>query len=308
MSDDGPHAEAGAYVWSIYALIWIQRGDFSRARHANQRALERIREVGDFNLEFEVWQTRSALNICSGNFGEAEAAWTRTRDLSRRKGNPQGTCWSLLDEVETRVGRGEDNAAARALDAALAIPVAETDGGTNIEIHFATALVRARQDRFEEAIAAADAVVDMVASRAPTGFHWADFCASSVDVYLDVLERGKPEGAARAELEKKAARGCKVVRRVSRQFGNVRPRRWLLSGLLEWERGNGDSALAHLRRAEETAARMDMPFERARARYEIARRGGAGAQRASYLEDAARTFHSLGAGLMLARVRDAQGV
>jgi hypothetical protein len=53
---------------------------------------------------------------------------------------------------------------------------------------------------------------------------------------------------------------------------------------------------------------MDMPFERARARYEIARRGGAGAQRASYLEDAARTFHSLGAGLMLARVRDAQGV
>ncbi len=308
MTDHGPHTEAGAYVWSIYALIWIQRGDFSRARHANQRALERIREVGDFNLEFEVWQTRSALNICSGNFGEAEAAWARTRDLAKRKGNPQGMCWSLLDEVETRVGRGEDSAAARALDAALAIPVAGTDGGTNIEIHFATALVRARQGRFDEAIAAADEVVGMVASRAPTGFHWADFCASAVGVYLDVLERGKPEGSARAELEKKAARGCKVVRKVSRQFGNVRARRWLLSGLLAWERGNADSALADLRRAEETAARMDMPFERARARYEIARRGGAGAERASYLEDAARTFRSLGAGLMLARVREAQGL
>jgi hypothetical protein len=51
---------------------------------------------------------------------------------------------------------------------------------------------------------------------------------------------------------------------------------------------------------------MDMPYERARAQYEIARNGGAGARREALLADAAATLERLGALQMLRRVREAQ--
>jgi hypothetical protein len=86
----------------------------------------------------------------------------------------------------------------------------------------------------------------------------------------------------------------------------VRSRRWLLQGALEWERGRPDRALKAWRRAEATAAAMEMPFERAKARYEIARHGGAGDERAAYLAGAAATFEELGARQMLRRVRQAE--
>jgi class 3 adenylate cyclase/tetratricopeptide (TPR) repeat protein len=303
MTDESGQTEAAAYVWSIQALIHAHRGNWELAKEANQRALDRIREVGDFNLEAEVWQTRSAVHICEGNFAAAEKAWTHTRELSRRRHNPQVLCWSLLDEVETHLGRDDLELAARTLDAALAVPTAESDGSSTIEKHFATALVRARQGRYDEAVRQADAVVAMVARQRPAGFHWVDFCAGAVEVYFDVMERAP---ARRAALMRRARRGCRAVRRASRSFGNVRPRRWLLQGLLEWHRGEGEKAFQAWRRADATAARMDMPFERARARFEIARHGGGGAERGDLLEQAARTFDELGARYMLRRVREEQ--
>jgi tetratricopeptide (TPR) repeat protein len=307
MTESGGHTEAGAYVWSIKALIEAHRGNWRGAVEANRIALARIREVGDFNLEAEVWQTRSAIHICEGNYGAAEAAWLRTRELGKRNGNPQVLCWSLLDEVETRIGRDEVDQAAAALEAALEVPTPEGDGSDAVEKHYATALVRAGQGRWGEAVHAADAVVDRVGRQPPAGFHWVDFCAGAVDVIFDSMENGGAFAAdMRAELEAKAERGNKVVRRVSRQFGNVRPRRFVLQGLLEWQRGDHDGAIRTWRRSERLAARKDMPFERARARYEIARHGGAGSHRDAWLEDASDTFRALGASQMVRRVREAQ--
>jgi hypothetical protein len=214
-------------------------------------------------------------------------------------------CWSLLDEAETRVGRDEIDDAARALEQALAIPTAPNDGSSTIEKAYATALVRAAQGRWDDAIHAADTVVGIVAQRPPSAFHYVDFCAGAVLVYFDALENGAGD---REGLRRTATRGCKVVRRVSRQFGNVRSRRWLLQGLLEWEYGRANEAHAAWRRAAATAKRMDMPFELARARYEIASHGGPGADRAAHLAGAATTFEQLGARRMLRRVRDAEAI
>ena len=307
MTEAGGHREAGAYVWSIKALIAAMRGQWAVAVHDNERALNGIREVGDFNLEAEVWQTRAAIRICQGNFAAAEEAWRHTRELARRNDNPQVLCWSLLDEVETRIGRDDVDAAAPVLERALTVPTPDSDGSSAVEKHFATALVRVRQDRWDEAVRAADAVVDRIVRNNPAGFHWVDFCAGAVEVQLEVLERGgRYADAHRGELIARAERGVKVVRRLAWQFDSVAPRRWLLQGLLDWQRGRPDRARDAWRRAERTATRMDMPFERARARYEIARHGGAGGERDALLHDAARTFESLGADYMLRRVREQQ--
>jgi class 3 adenylate cyclase/tetratricopeptide (TPR) repeat protein len=304
MVDAGAQREASAYVWNIWAVIAAHRGHWARAEAANTKAPARLDEVGDFNLEAEVWQMRSAIFICSGAFGRAESAWRRHRELAERKGNAQNLCWSLLDEAETRVGLDEIDAAARALDAALGIPTAPNDGSSTIEKHYATAIVRAAQGRNPEAIAAADAVVETIARQPPSAFHYVDFCAGAARVYFDVLEAGDCD---RAATLRKAELGCKLVRRASRMFGNVRSRRWLLQGLLDWEQGHRDRAHRAWRRAEATAVSMDAPYDRARVQYEIARHGGAGGGREAYLADAAATLEWLGAMQMLRRVREAQG-
>ena len=79
MVDAGAQREASAYVWNVWAVIHAHRGDWARAEKANATALERLGEVGDFNLEAEVWQTRSAIYLGSGAFGSAESAWSRHR-------------------------------------------------------------------------------------------------------------------------------------------------------------------------------------------------------------------------------------
>jgi class 3 adenylate cyclase/tetratricopeptide (TPR) repeat protein len=303
MVDAGAQHEASAYVWNVWAVIHAHRGDWARAERANATALERLGEVGDFNLEAEVWQMRAAICICSGAFGAAESGWSRHRALAEGKRNSQNLCWSLLDEAQTGVGRDDIDAAAEALDAALAIATAPNDGSSTIEKHYATAVVRAAQGRWPEAIQAADAIVEMLARQPPSAFHYVDFCAGAVGVYFDALEAGRCD---RATTLRRARRGCKVVRRASRQFGSVRSRRWLLEGLLAWAEGDHDAARERWRRAEAVAVRTGTHFELARARYEIARHGDAAAQRRAYLADAAATFERLGALQMLRRVREAQ--
>jgi class 3 adenylate cyclase/tetratricopeptide (TPR) repeat protein len=304
MVDAGAQREASAYVWNVWAVIHAHRGAWADAEAANTTALERLGEVGDFNLEAEVWQMRSAIYICSGAFGRAETAWSRHRELAQRKGNPQNLCWSLLDEAETCVARDEVAAAARALEAALAIPTAANDGSSTIEKHYATTIVRAAQGRYDDAIAAADAIVEMIEQQPPSAFHYVDFCAGAVRVYFEALEAGRCD---RAATLRKAELGCKLVRHAARLFGNVRSRRWLLQGLLEWEKGRRERAHKAWRRAEGIAESMDASYERARAQYEIARHDGAGAGRDAYLAAAAATLEELGALQMLRRVREAQG-
>jgi class 3 adenylate cyclase/tetratricopeptide (TPR) repeat protein len=303
MVDTGAQHEASAYVWNVWAVIHAHRGDWARAEKANATALERLGEVGDFNLEAEVAQMRAAICICSGAFRAAESGWSRHRALAEGKRNPQNLCWSLLDEAESRVGLDEVDAAAQALDAALAIATAPSDGSSTIEKHYATAVVRAAQGRWQEAIREADAIVEMLVRQPPSAFHYVDFGAGAVDVYFDALEAG---GGNRAANLRRARRGCKVVRRASRQFGSVRSRRWLLEGLLAWEEGDHDGARERWRRAEAVAMRKGTGYEVARARYEIARHGAADAERRAYLADAAATFERVGALQMLRRVRDAQ--
>ena len=207
--------------------------------------------------------------------------------------------------MDTLLGRGDTENAARVLETAIAVPTAASDGSSNIDKQRATAVTRLRQGRYAEAVAAADVVVEMVTRQPPTGYHWVDFCASAIEVYLCVLESGGEYARARQrELERRADHGCKALARLSRIFGNVRPRSWLLRGLLHLQRKQPARALKAFHLAESIAIEMDMPFERARALYEIGRYSD-GAMRASHLSTAAEIFKRLGAGYFVSQAKAA---
>ena len=280
MGEAEGQSEALAYVWNLNALIEAQRGGWRKGIRANDRSLEAFGEIGDYNLEAEIWQTRSALHICAGDFRGAEPCWTRTREFAARNENPQLECWSWLDEVQTQLGRGDVDAAGRALEASLAIETAASDGGTLIEKHYSTAATRLLQGRHDDAVAAADAVIEMVTAQLPTGFVWADFTAGALEVYLDLGEQRRAEVAAKA------------LRKITWTFHGVRPRRWLLAGRLEWERGRHDRARKAWRKAESVARAMGMEYDVARAQLELVRHG---AGDTSMRAQAIATFEQLGA-------------
>ena len=185
--------------------------------------------------------------------------------------------------MQTRLGRGETELADAALEAALAIETPPSDGGTLIEKHFCTAGTRLRQGRRAEALRAADDVIEIVTAKAPTGFIFADFAAGAVEIHLDLLATA--EGAEREELERRVRRGCKVLRKLAFTFQGIRPRRWLLVGRLESERGRREKAVAAWRKSEAVAKAMEMEYDLARAR--VALGGDLGA--------ATETFERLGA-------------
>jgi class 3 adenylate cyclase/tetratricopeptide (TPR) repeat protein len=294
MADQEGQSEALAYVWNVNALIAAQRGAWRQGIGASDRALEVFGEIGDYNLEAELWQTRSALHICAGDFLGAEACWARTRELADRNANPQLECWSLLDEAQTHYGRGATEQAAVALEAALAIPTARSDRGTLIEKSFTSAITRLRQGAPAAAIAGADEVLAMVRREVPTGFHWAEFAAGAVEVQLELLERARTT-SDRDALERRARDGCATLRRISKRFHGIAARRWLLQGTLEWELGHSEQARLAWRRAEAVATAMGIDYDLVRAHVELLRHGVAGPDAARLGSRAIQTLDRLGA-------------
>jgi tetratricopeptide (TPR) repeat protein len=271
MAQQQSHYVAAAYVCHIQALLEAQRGNWLGAKASNLQTMSLIQEIGDYNLEAEAWVVRATVYLAEGNFADAPQAWANARRLATRNGNQQILCWSYLDEVDTANGVGDVEAAQAALTLALAIPTPPTDGGTLIDKARACAMTRLRQRRYLEAIAAADEVIAHVSRQPPTGYHWADFSASAVEVYLRSL--AAPIGAELdrdQSLTPKARQGVKIVQRLAKIFWNVRPRALLLAGLLEAQENRRDDAVATLRRAQKMALDMRMPYEEARALVEIA--------------------------------------
>lgn len=268
---EGQYA-AAAYVWSINSLTEAQRGNWSKAKAANAEALRRIQELGDYNLEAEAWVVRATVTICEGNFAAAPDAWQRAREIAERKGNAQILCWSLLDEVDTWLGRGHTEKAAEVLEQALAVDTAPSDGSSTIDKLRATAVTRHRQGRHGEAIAAADAIMAMVSRRTPTGYHWVDFFASAVEVYLSLLEDEPSMGShQREELLARATAGCRKLHDLSRVFGNVLPRSRTLRGRLALQVGRRGRAQRLFQEAVGLAVAKEMAFEEALALLAMAR-------------------------------------
>ncbi len=300
MAEEQEHSPAAAYVWNVISIMHAGRGLWGTALADNDRALERFGAVGDYNLESELWQTRSALQLCRGALPAAEQAWTHTRELAERTGSPVNLCWSLLDEAQTELARGHIAGGVRALEAAVAIPIVNSDGGTVIERHATTALARLQQGRHAEAVSEADAVIEMLTSRLPTGWVWGEFGVLALEVLLELRSGGIGDVPA-AGLDRRIRRGLMAVRRLSLTFAGIRPRVLMLRARTARLAGNWQAAERHLDEAEASSAREDQQFDRARVAIMRAQQCADPARRQALLAAPLRVLQELGQGRELAR-------
>ncbi len=294
MAEAEGHYSASAFVWAIRALLLAQQARWREFKDATGKALELVREIGDIGLESEIWLVRSTVAHCAGDFVYAPTAWTQMREVATRNGNIPLKCWSLLDEVDTRLARGETDDAERALAEALAIPTPPSDALLTLEKARGVAVTRQRQGRLDEALAAADTIFDLTKKTPPTGYHAADHFAAAIEVYVAALGEGAALDATRAgAVRRRATKGVAMLAKYARTFVNVRARASLLRGMLAARRGRPDEARRSFERAAATASALETPFEHGRALLELARLDPA--RRTALHEEARRLFALAGA-------------
>ena len=283
-----------AYVWHIRALTLAQRAAWASAKEANAKGHALSVELGDLGNEADGWQFRTTLAICEGDYEFAPTGWKRQRELAEMQGSQTLMCYSLLDETDTWLGKGDIEQAARALEAALKIETPVTDRGTPIDKARSTAMTRLRQGRDEEAMRAADVVFDGL-KRQAMGYQWADDYCEAINVYLALLDGGGDVARAHKQsLEQRVSTGVKRAMSFSRIFRNVHPRAWVLRG--QWLRylGKAGDARAAFLKALAAGEVLDMPFEQARARLELAR-DARGSEREQLIDATDPVFTKLGA-------------
>jgi hypothetical protein len=187
----------------------------------------------------------------------------RAQELAERTGSEVNLCWSLLDQAQALLARGETVPAAAALERALTMPTPGSDGGTVIERSATTAWTRCRQGRYAEAVAEADAVLALARRRVATGWIWAEMTALALEVMLDVRAAANT-GVSAATLDRKIAGGLRVLARLTPTFRGIRVRAHVLRARAAHQHGRVATATRALARAERAIVPTSGPLDQAR--------------------------------------------
>jgi class 3 adenylate cyclase/tetratricopeptide (TPR) repeat protein len=257
---EGQYA-AGAYVWHIGALREITNGRIAPALEANAKALTRIQELGDFNLETEAWSVRAMILATAMDCREGPDAAARCIARAQATGSTVLGCWAQLNLVDFALGQGEVAVARVTLDRALAIETRDGDLGSRVLKQRGVALVCAREGRWAEAVEAARTVLAVVRRQPPTAYYVASAVADAAEVLLRAGRAGHPDDA----LALDATTAASALSRLARNFWHLRARHRTLWGQMAVQLGDAQTARREFERAAAVAASLDQPFERARA-------------------------------------------
>jgi eukaryotic-like serine/threonine-protein kinase len=283
-----PHAQTWVgFMRGIASMRAARRADAERYLG---RALAVALESGDVRSGQEIQMFLAQTHSMAGERETALDLARRTLLWAERTRNAQAELWARGAIAKNLVDLGR---AAEALTIYREIrPAAERsdDDSTRMALSYA-ALAHLAEGELDEAKAIADALLD--AARPPSTWHACLGYVAAGETYLALGDAGH-------DLSDRAARVTAVLRRSGRIFRSFAPHAAIFAGLLHARGGRHKRALrAFLWALDETA---DLPAERARAHFELARHLPEGAERTRHLGAAALLFDRIGAAAWRARL------
>lgn len=216
MAERKGHYAAGAYVHHIGAIRLATNGRPVEALHSSAEALERITALGDFNLEQEAMSVRAMIATTSGCYDIALSAVRRCVALARRTGSLATGGWALFNMVEIALAKADPAGAQAALAEGRALLADRTDVGSVVLQARAEAILAEYEGRWDDALRSARALINRIDDSMPTAYYIADAYA----VAARILMAGSATGQAVSHRELR--RTVRMLRRFSRNFGNVR--------------------------------------------------------------------------------------
>jgi tetratricopeptide (TPR) repeat protein len=298
-----------AWVLARVAVFRLSFGEWEPAAAAAARACALAQDVGDLRSFEENKQMSALLDIFRGQYDAALAHARVALETTLRSGDLQmrADAHILMSHVLVRKGLFAD-ALARCRQALMRFesidPLSARSEHAMLLATSATAALRTGD--VAAAFEAATRAATLVRAAAPVAYWMLITTGHTLDVLLALLEDEDAHAHRPAVMEN--IRGVlRAAGRYARLFPIGRPEVLLASGNLEWHLGRRRTAIKRWRRAIAEAARLEMPYETARAHMEIGRYLAPDTpERWQHLSDAVAIFDRLGCVWELARVRALQ--
>jgi predicted ATPase/DNA-binding SARP family transcriptional activator len=262
------------WVGIVGGLHWTGVGDWAAADAGAARALPILRRTPMHRWADEVQLISAIAHYLTARYPEAAEGAAEGMASGRDRRDPIVHLWGLVVLMETALRADPENPAIAGWseEAAPLLPqVARIDAA---RFHAAMARLHLAAGRPADAWRATRAA-DQLVGPAPSFTQYSlEAHAAVPEVCLALLERGAQVAAEPAELRATAARGLRRLRRYARSFPMARPRALTCLGWSRWQDGRRRQAVRAWTRAVREAERLAMPYELARAHYELGRHLG----------------------------------
>jgi predicted ATPase/DNA-binding SARP family transcriptional activator len=301
----------------VGTLHWIGAGDWAAVDGLTGRALEILGWAPMHRWADEVLLLIAIARYHTARYPEAATLLAEATASGRDRRDPIVLFWGLVVQIETALRTDPENpAVAGWVEEAGRLVDADVARVDVVRFHVARARLLLAAGRPADAWQAVR-TADRIAGPGPSFVQYAlDGHAGIPEVCLALREPdgdgGSPPGTGGpepAELRATAATGLRRLRRYARSFPMARPRALTCLGWSRWLDGQHRPALRAWARAVREAERLRMPYELARAHFELGRhldagqRSPLGLDRAGHLERALAGFEAAGCGADLRRVQ-----
>jgi predicted ATPase/class 3 adenylate cyclase len=287
----------------VGSLHWLGVGDWSTLGAGLPKALD----VGArAQLHRSVDQALLLGAICrymTGQFEEAIAMAAEGMAAGRLRHDPTVTLWGLLIMTESRLRTDpRDTAIAGWLKEAGQLLTRGVPTIDMVRTHLATARFQLASQHPAHALRAMQTANELAGDEPSLTQHTMEGQTGVPEVCLALWERSEPAGTDLAELHATVTKGLRGLRRYARSFPMARPRALTCQGWLQWLESRPRIALRAWAHAVQESSRLAMPWELARAHYELGRhlaggeRSSLGLQKTEHLDRARSILEALGCG------------
>jgi class 3 adenylate cyclase/tetratricopeptide (TPR) repeat protein len=255
------------YAWEMAAVHGVGIADWALVDDACARVAQGFMQLGD---RFR-WETGRCIqgfaHLARGAFTESYAAFAEAYDSAASDGAHQVLIWARSGQLAGLSLRG---AAESAIVAELEQHADERINSTDALLALGL-LAQARMLRGEAqpALACAERALEIMTTSTPVLYYFKWPVAAVAEVYAALSQSGGYGRATREGFQRKAGVAHAVLRRIAFMNPVAKPAADLVGGCLAWNRGRPRLAQKLWRRSATAAERLRMPYEQARARYEL---------------------------------------
>jgi serine/threonine protein kinase/tetratricopeptide (TPR) repeat protein len=283
------HDDRGGLVDIDYAeAAWRSGlGEWPAVYQLLGEAIDLARAIGDRNREHIVRTVLANADFFTGKLRSSKARLVEVTAHGRRSGNPQHLAWGLYGAARAMLPLGEAAEAGAFLEEAARVLAPQAEVPSKIICHALVAASRLAAGDRPGALGAARAALARMSDNRLAAYAVIPACADVAEV-LAALAPTFPEAgpAARAAARELAAMAVPLPL--------AAPYRARVAARLALAAGDEDRARRELERAAGSAARLGLPYERARAHHGLSRLAGLPAEdRAAHRATAEKILRAL---------------
>ncbi len=298
---------------NVFIRIAVYHNGMAHWRRAEEAADQAIAHYESIN-DLRGWGDSVNVQLYNlyytGRFDACHTLGQALYQTARRNENVQHQAWGLWMSAKSLIRLGQHDQAAAFLEEAQAATELES-----LHILGALALAYWYKGLAQKALETIRQV-DISVGEASPNFATLSANANVAETYLLAWQAAEPgstggqgadsthpadapnptDAALLPEIKAGARQACKTLHNFSRVFPIGKPAAWLYQGNLDWLEGKASKAYKSWRKAISLAEQVSMPYELARAHYELGRHSPPDdPQRQKHFQAAVEGFEQLGA-------------